>query len=129
MANHGTQQHQRPRQHCRSKARHGAARPPAQARVPLRLLLRVASAVGGIQFGWALQLSLLMPYVQQLGIPHVWAALRAPGPAPGGPLERPLHQPLRPPKTVYNGRSIADRRRCSHHRSLRRHRVVVRRHP
>uniref|UniRef100_K7KU34 Major facilitator superfamily (MFS) profile domain-containing protein n=1 Tax=Glycine max TaxID=3847 RepID=K7KU34_SOYBN len=44
--------------------------PTLPARVPLRLLLRVASAVGGIQFGWALQLSLLMPYVQQLGIPH-----------------------------------------------------------
>ncbi|CAI5481166.1 unnamed protein product, partial [Closterium sp. Yama58-4] len=27
-----------------------------------------------IQFGWALQLSLLTPYVQTLGIPHVWAS-------------------------------------------------------
>lgn len=90
MANHGTQQHQRPRQHCRSKARHGAARPPAQARVPLRLLLRVASAVGGIQFGWALQLSLLTPYVQQLGIPHVWASIIW----LCGPLSGLLVQPL-----------------------------------
>lgn len=29
----------------------------------------------GIQFGWALQLSLLTPYVQELGIPHAWASI------------------------------------------------------
>lgn len=34
----------------------------------------VASIAAGIQFGWALQLSLLTPYVQLLGIPHKWAA-------------------------------------------------------
>ncbi|KAF2297448.1 hypothetical protein GH714_023619 [Hevea brasiliensis] len=34
----------------------------------------VASIAAGIQFGWALQLSLLTPYVQLLGIPHTWAA-------------------------------------------------------
>ena len=61
----------------RSKARPSstAARPPVRARVPLRKLLRVASVAGGIQFGWALQLSLLTPYVQQLGIPHAWASV------------------------------------------------------
>ena len=52
-----------------------AARPPARARVPLRQLLRVASVACGIQFGWALQLSLLTPYVQELGIPHKWASI------------------------------------------------------
>ena len=54
----------------------GRARPPAaRARVPLRQLLRVASVACGIQFGWALQLSLLTPYVQELGIPHAWASV------------------------------------------------------
>ncbi|XWS24030.1 hypothetical protein CRYUN_Cryun28dG0066300 [Craigia yunnanensis] len=52
-----------------------AARPPVRARVPLRQLLRVASVACGIQFGWALQLSLLTPYVQELGIPHKWASI------------------------------------------------------
>lgn len=58
----------------RTRAR-SAARPPAARRVPLRQLLRVTSIAGGIQFGWALQLSLLTPYVQELGIPHAWASV------------------------------------------------------
>ncbi|POO00245.1 Sucrose/H+ symporter [Trema orientale] len=41
---------------------------------PFRKLIPVASIAAGIQFGWALQLSLLTPYVQLLGIPHTWAA-------------------------------------------------------
>ncbi|KAL5714811.1 sugar transporter protein [Ranunculus cassubicifolius] len=44
-------------------------------KVPLKRLLRVASISCGIQFGWALQLSLLTPYVQELGIPHAWSSL------------------------------------------------------
>ncbi|XP_038990067.1 sucrose transport protein SUT2 [Phoenix dactylifera] len=48
---------------------------PPPPRVPLRRVLRVASVACGIQFGWALQLSLLTPYVQELGIPHAWASL------------------------------------------------------
>ncbi|XAR62646.1 hypothetical protein NMG60_11017486 [Bertholletia excelsa] len=40
----------------------------------LRKIIMVASIAAGIQFGWALQLSLLTPYVQLLGIPHTWAA-------------------------------------------------------
>ncbi|KAL2613813.1 hypothetical protein R1flu_025505 [Riccia fluitans] len=44
-------------------------------RVPLKALARVASVAAGVQFGWALQLSLLTPYVQELGIPHQWASL------------------------------------------------------
>ena len=43
-------------------------------RVPLRALARIASVAAGVQFGWALQLSLLTPYVQELGIPHTWAS-------------------------------------------------------
>ncbi|KAK7321297.1 hypothetical protein VNO77_31793 [Canavalia gladiata] len=50
-------------------------RPPVRSRISLRQLLRVASVASGIQFGWALQLSLLTPYVQQLGIPHEWASI------------------------------------------------------
>ncbi|XP_061366589.1 sucrose transport protein-like isoform X2 [Gastrolobium bilobum] len=41
---------------------------------PLRKIMVVASIAAGVQFGWALQLSLLTPYVQLLGIPHKWAA-------------------------------------------------------
>ncbi|CAA7393711.1 unnamed protein product [Spirodela intermedia] len=52
-----------------------AAPVPAPTRVPLKRLLRVASVSCGVQFGWALQLSLLTPYVQELGIPHVWSSL------------------------------------------------------
>ncbi|KNA18233.1 hypothetical protein SOVF_072810 [Spinacia oleracea] len=44
-------------------------------RVPLKKLLKVTSVAGGIQFGWALQLSLLTPYVQELGIPHAFASI------------------------------------------------------
>lgn len=41
---------------------------------PLWKIVMVAGIAAGIQFGWALQLSLLTPYVQLLGIPHTWAA-------------------------------------------------------
>jgi solute carrier family 45, member 1/2/4 len=44
-------------------------------KVALRKLLRAASVACGVQFGWALQLSLLTPYVQELGIPHAFASL------------------------------------------------------
>ena len=44
-------------------------------RVPIRALIQVASVAAGVQFGWALQLSLLTPYVQELGIPHALASL------------------------------------------------------
>ncbi|GAU26834.1 hypothetical protein TSUD_289390 [Trifolium subterraneum] len=37
-------------------------------------MMAVASIAAGIQFGWALQLSLLTPYIQLLGVPHKWAA-------------------------------------------------------
>ncbi|CAA7052383.1 unnamed protein product [Microthlaspi erraticum] len=42
---------------------------------PLRKIISVASLAAGIQFGWALQLSLLTPYVQLLGIKHKWSSL------------------------------------------------------
>ncbi|CAF1927737.1 hypothetical protein HID58_065663 [Brassica napus] len=41
----------------------------------LRKIISVSSIAAGVQFGWALQLSLLTPYVQLLGIPHKWASL------------------------------------------------------
>ncbi|XP_030488390.2 sucrose transport protein [Cannabis sativa] len=47
---------------------------PDPGKAPFRKLIAVASIAAGIQFGWALQLSLLTPYVQLLGIPHTWAA-------------------------------------------------------
>ncbi|KAL4327442.1 hypothetical protein HN51_034673 [Arachis hypogaea] len=37
-------------------------------------IIVVASIAAGLQFGWALQLSLLTPYVHLLGIPHASAA-------------------------------------------------------
>ncbi|KAE9446421.1 hypothetical protein C3L33_21686, partial [Rhododendron williamsianum] len=41
--------------------------------VPVGKLILVSSIAAGVQFGWALQLSLLTPYVQTLGVPHrVW---------------------------------------------------------
>ncbi|KAI4352842.1 hypothetical protein L6164_007056 [Bauhinia variegata] len=42
---------------------------------PLRKIIAVASIAAGINFGWAIQLSLLTPYVQLLGIPHKRASL------------------------------------------------------
>ncbi|CAI9787020.1 unnamed protein product [Fraxinus pennsylvanica] len=48
--------------------------PPAPPREPQWKIIMVAAIAAGIQFGWALQLSLLTPYVQLLGIPHKWAA-------------------------------------------------------
>ncbi|KAI3407918.1 Transmembrane protein 18 [Psidium guajava] len=45
-----------------------------EAMAPLWKIIVVASIAAGVQFGWALQLSLLTPYVQQLGVPHVWAS-------------------------------------------------------
>ena len=76
----------------RRRARPGAQplAPPARPRVKLRQLLRVASVASGIQFGWALQLSLLTPYVQELGIPHAWASVIW----LCGPLSGLLVQPL-----------------------------------
>ncbi|KAG8378383.1 hypothetical protein BUALT_Bualt08G0131800 [Buddleja alternifolia] len=47
---------------------------PPEAAAPLRKIILVAAIAAGVQFGWALQLSLLTPYVQLLGIPHTWAA-------------------------------------------------------
>ncbi|KHN32800.1 Sucrose transport protein [Glycine soja] len=41
---------------------------------PLCKMILVSSMAAGIQFGWALQLSLLTPYVQTLGVPHAWAS-------------------------------------------------------
>nr|AAF04294.1 sucrose transporter 1 [Maurandya barclayana] len=48
------------------------ASPPEAA--PVRNIILVAAIAAGVQFGWALQLSLLTPYVQLLGIPHTWTA-------------------------------------------------------
>ncbi|XP_009779331.1 sucrose transport protein SUC8-like [Nicotiana sylvestris] len=38
-------------------------------------IVMVASIAAGVQFGWALQLSLLTPYLQLLGIPHRYASI------------------------------------------------------
>lgn len=41
---------------------------------PMWKMVMVSAIAAGVQFGWALQLSLLTPYVQLLGVPHTWAA-------------------------------------------------------
>lgn len=46
--------------------------PPNQT--PLWKIAAVTTIAIGLQFGWALQFSLLTPYVQLLGIPHKWAS-------------------------------------------------------
>lgn len=48
--------------------------PPSPSASPFWKTILVASIAAGVQFGWALQLSLLTPYVQLLGIPHTWAS-------------------------------------------------------
>lgn len=47
--------------------------PPPQS-APMRKIVAVASIGAGVNFGWALQFSLLTPYIQFLGIPHKWAS-------------------------------------------------------
>ncbi|XP_073020356.1 sucrose transport protein-like isoform X1 [Primulina eburnea] len=47
---------------------------PSLVAEPLEKVILVASIAAGVQFAWALQLSLLTPYVQLLGVPHRWAA-------------------------------------------------------
>nr|GMD81875.1 sucrose transport protein-like [Ipomoea batatas] len=42
---------------------------------PLWKMVVVSAIACGVQFGWALQLSLLTPYVQLLGIPHKFSSL------------------------------------------------------
>ncbi|KAL8133252.1 hypothetical protein AgCh_008635 [Apium graveolens] len=51
---------------------HGA--PEDDEATPLWKLILISAIAAGVQFGWALQLSLLTPYVQLLGIPHTWSA-------------------------------------------------------
>nr|AML33328.1 sucrose transporter 1 [Prunus persica] len=51
-----------------------AKSPSQKAAAPLPKIILVASIVAGVQFGWALQLSLLTPYIQLLGVPHTWSA-------------------------------------------------------
>ncbi|XP_010544043.1 PREDICTED: sucrose transport protein SUC4-like [Tarenaya hassleriana] len=70
MTNPGEDRRRRPLHH-----RHPPHAPATRSKVSKRVLLRVASVACGIQFGWALQLSLLTPYVQELGIPHAWASV------------------------------------------------------
>ncbi|RAL39477.1 hypothetical protein DM860_003010 [Cuscuta australis] len=45
-----------------------------EAETPVWKIVMVAAVAAGVQFGWALQLSLLTPYVQLLGIPHKYSS-------------------------------------------------------
>ncbi|KAG9140172.1 hypothetical protein Leryth_015790 [Lithospermum erythrorhizon] len=50
-----------------------AAPPPPESNSLLTLVLSCTVAAG-VQFGWALQLSLLTPYIQTLGIEHAFSS-------------------------------------------------------
>ncbi|GBG86458.1 hypothetical protein CBR_g41453 [Chara braunii] len=52
----------------------GASAAGDRVKSDLKLLGKVSMVAAGIQFGWALQLSLLTPYIQELGIPHQYAS-------------------------------------------------------
>ncbi|KAK9053779.1 hypothetical protein SSX86_024853 [Deinandra increscens subsp. villosa] len=41
---------------------------------PIWQIIMVSAIAAGVQFGWALQLSLLTPYVQLIGVPHTWSS-------------------------------------------------------
>ncbi|KAF3326387.1 sucrose transport protein SUT1 isoform X2 [Carex littledalei] len=51
-----------------------AEKPPVRPISLMRLVLACAVA-GGVQYGWALQLSLLTPYVQTLGLSHALSSV------------------------------------------------------
>ncbi|CAH9059427.1 unnamed protein product [Cuscuta europaea] len=46
----------------------------SEAETPVWKIVMVSAVAAGVQFGWALQLSLLTPYVQLLGIPHKYSS-------------------------------------------------------
>ncbi|GLU06803.1 hypothetical protein SLE2022_237970 [Rubroshorea leprosula] len=46
----------------------------AESQSPIKKIITVAAIASAVEFGWALQLSLLTPYVQTLGVPHAWAS-------------------------------------------------------
>ncbi|MED6112343.1 general substrate transporter [Stylosanthes scabra] len=48
--------------------------PPMMKPAPVHNIMVVAMMAAGIQFGWALQLIVLTPYVQMLGTPHIWVS-------------------------------------------------------
>ncbi|KAD2393107.1 hypothetical protein E3N88_40084 [Mikania micrantha] len=57
---------------------------------PIWQIIMVAAIAAGVQFEWALQLSLLTPYVQLIGVPHtcssfIWLC---------GPISGMIVQPL-----------------------------------
>ncbi|KAK8934464.1 Sucrose transport protein SUT1 [Platanthera zijinensis] len=47
----------------------------ARRQISLTRLVFACTVAGGVQYGWALQLSLLTPYVQTLGLPHALASI------------------------------------------------------
>ncbi|KAF5449672.1 hypothetical protein F2P56_030093 [Juglans regia] len=48
--------------------------PPIQKHSSLMTLVLSCTVAAGVQFGWALQLSLLTPYIQTLGIEHAFSS-------------------------------------------------------
>ncbi|CAD6202298.1 unnamed protein product [Miscanthus lutarioriparius] len=78
----------------------GAAAADHVAPISLRRLILAGMVAGGVQYGWALQLSLLTPYVQTLGLSHaltsfMWLC---------GPIAGLVVQPL---VGLYSDRSTA----------------------
>lgn len=48
--------------------------PPREKHISLVTLVLSCTVAAGVQFGWALQLSLLTPYIQTLGIEHAFSS-------------------------------------------------------
>ncbi|THU53165.1 hypothetical protein C4D60_Mb10t11520 [Musa balbisiana] len=48
---------------------------PAPQQISLVRLIFSCMVAGGVQYGWALQLSLLTPYVQTLGLSHALSSI------------------------------------------------------
>lgn len=52
----------------------GDAENQQEKHISLLTLILSCTVAAGVQFGWALQLSLLTPYIQTLGIPHAFSS-------------------------------------------------------
>ncbi|PSS28724.1 Sucrose transport protein [Actinidia chinensis var. chinensis] len=51
-----------------------SSNPPPPKHITLLTLILSCTVAAGVQFGWALQLSLLTPYIQTLGIDHAFSS-------------------------------------------------------
>ncbi|KAG5094428.1 hypothetical protein JHK84_050016 [Glycine max] len=69
----GNHRNSPPPNHSPSPPNHSPS-PPNSNNAPLLHLVLSCTVAAGVQFGWALQLSLLTPYIQTLGIGHAFSS-------------------------------------------------------